>query len=153
MTNFEVVLANGSIVNANAQENSDLWAALKGGSNNFGIVTAFDLSTFPQGSMYGGNVIYSTDLFPQQLKALGDYAANLDSDQDIHLIISIAYSFVFGSTVCLNCAYATKGELNSSSIKPFTPLQQQFEAYNTLRSDSVKGFADEQTKGSPPGQR
>lgn len=150
---FEVVLANGSIVNANAQENPDLWAALKGGSNNFGIVTAFDLLTFPQGDIYGGNVVYTTDLFPQQLQALGDYAANPDSDQDIHLIISIAYSSVFGLIVCQNSAYATKGELNASSIKPFTPLQPPFEAYSTLRNDSVKGFADEQTKGSPPGKR
>ena len=141
------------MINANAQERSDLWTALKGGSNNFGIVTAFELSTFPQGDMYGGNVVYSTDLFPQQLKALGDYVANPDSDQDIHLIIRIAYSAVFGLTVCQNSAFATKGEQNSSSIKPFTPVQQPFEAYSTLRSDSVKGFADEQTKGSPPGQR
>lgn len=30
--NFEVVLANGDIVNANATSHSDLWTALKGGS-------------------------------------------------------------------------------------------------------------------------
>ncbi|KAL8821629.1 MAG: hypothetical protein Q9223_000372 [Gallowayella weberi] len=32
----KVVLANGSIVNANAKTNPDLWWALKGGGNNFG---------------------------------------------------------------------------------------------------------------------
>ena len=32
----KVVLANGSLVNANAQSNPDLWWALKGGGNNFG---------------------------------------------------------------------------------------------------------------------
>jgi FAD/FMN-containing dehydrogenase len=37
--NFEVVLASGQIVNANSKTNSDLWRALRGGSNNFGIVT------------------------------------------------------------------------------------------------------------------
>lgn len=40
--NFEVVLGNGSIVNANADENADLWKALKGGSGNFGFVTRLD---------------------------------------------------------------------------------------------------------------
>lgn len=34
----KVVLANGSIVNANAESNPDLWWALKGGGNNFGSV-------------------------------------------------------------------------------------------------------------------
>lgn len=36
--NFEVVLGDGRVVNANAQENCDLWWALKGGGNNFGMV-------------------------------------------------------------------------------------------------------------------
>ena len=33
--NYEVVLANGEIINANASYHSDLWRALKGGSSNF----------------------------------------------------------------------------------------------------------------------
>lgn len=47
MANFEVVTAGGEVLNANATHNADLWWALKGGSNNFGIVTRFDMNTFP----------------------------------------------------------------------------------------------------------
>ncbi|KAL8879214.1 MAG: hypothetical protein Q9198_003133 [Flavoplaca austrocitrina] len=36
VVNYEIVLANGTAVNSNAENNSDLWFALKGGSNNFG---------------------------------------------------------------------------------------------------------------------
>lgn len=36
VTQFEVVLADGSIVEANANRNQDLMWALKGGVNNFG---------------------------------------------------------------------------------------------------------------------
>lgn len=43
VANFEIVIANGSIINANRAENPDLWVALKGGSANFGLVTRFDL--------------------------------------------------------------------------------------------------------------
>lgn len=46
VVNYEVVLRNGQIVNANATSHSDLWRALKGGSSNFGIVTRFDLQAF-----------------------------------------------------------------------------------------------------------
>ena len=34
--NYEVVLANASIVNANSSSNPDLYWALKGGGNQFG---------------------------------------------------------------------------------------------------------------------
>ena len=39
VVNFEVVLANATIVNANATSNSDLFVALKGGGNQFGRLT------------------------------------------------------------------------------------------------------------------
>lgn len=47
IANFEVVLADSSIVNANATHNTDLYRALRGGGNNFGIVTRFDMKTSP----------------------------------------------------------------------------------------------------------
>ncbi|KAG8838681.1 hypothetical protein FRB91_007471 [Serendipita sp. 411] len=44
---FEVVLPNGDIVRAKSTERySDLFEALKGGGNNFGIVTEFVLKTY-----------------------------------------------------------------------------------------------------------
>ncbi|SPN99250.1 uncharacterized protein DNG_02287 [Cephalotrichum gorgonifer] len=43
----EVVLADGSQVSANAETNSDLFWALKGGGTNFGVVTRFDIATYP----------------------------------------------------------------------------------------------------------
>lgn len=47
VVNFQVVLASAAIVDANSKTNPDLFKALKGGSNNFGIVTRFDMKTFP----------------------------------------------------------------------------------------------------------
>lgn len=41
--NFEVVLGNGSIINANNQENADLFQAMKGSSGNLGLVTRVDM--------------------------------------------------------------------------------------------------------------
>jgi hypothetical protein len=34
--NYEVVLVNGTVINANKDEHPDLWKALKGGGANFG---------------------------------------------------------------------------------------------------------------------
>lgn len=48
---FEIVLGDGSIVNANADENADLWKALKGGSGNFGFVTKLEECEFKDHAM------------------------------------------------------------------------------------------------------
>ena len=51
---YEVVLADSSIVNVSATSHPDLFWALKGGSSNFGIVTKFTLRTFPSKKVWAG---------------------------------------------------------------------------------------------------
>jgi len=58
---YELVLPNGTIQTVTSQ-NEDLWFALRGGFNNFGIVTKFVLQAHPQGDVWGGFVIIP-DLF------------------------------------------------------------------------------------------
>ncbi|KAI4102887.1 MAG: hypothetical protein L6R37_004149 [Teloschistes peruensis] len=55
---YEIVLGNGKVAYASAASNPDLWLALKGGSNNFGIITRFDIATIPQGKMSYNLVSY-----------------------------------------------------------------------------------------------
>jgi FAD/FMN-containing dehydrogenase len=47
----EVVLANGTIVTATSTSNVDLFNVLRGGGNNFGIVTTYTLQTHPLGEV------------------------------------------------------------------------------------------------------
>ncbi|KFA68323.1 hypothetical protein S40285_09422 [Stachybotrys chlorohalonatus IBT 40285] len=63
VVNYEVVLADGRIVNANSRVNPDLFKALKGGGGNFGIVTRFDMVAFPAPQLYGGYIMSSWDQF------------------------------------------------------------------------------------------
>jgi len=59
--NFEVVLASGEIVNANATSNSDLWVALKGSGGNLGIVTRFDFAAFAQPYLWAAGLPLPAD--------------------------------------------------------------------------------------------
>ncbi|KAH9920717.1 FAD-binding domain-containing protein [Fomitopsis serialis] len=54
---FEIVLPTGIVVNATATDNSDLFFGLKGGFNNFGIVTTIYLETHPQTAVWGGSIV------------------------------------------------------------------------------------------------
>jgi FAD binding domain/Berberine and berberine like len=51
---FKLVTAGGSLVEANARENADLYWALRGGGGNFGIVTEFDVKLYPVSSVILG---------------------------------------------------------------------------------------------------
>ncbi|KAA8899499.1 hypothetical protein FN846DRAFT_892408 [Sphaerosporella brunnea] len=68
---FEVVLADDSIVIGSADEHPKLFKALKGGSNNFGIVTRFDMYTIHGADgIWGGVMTYSSDKYGAVVDAL-----------------------------------------------------------------------------------
>ena len=69
VVNYEVVLSNSSIVQVNNKTAPDLFWALKGGTNNFGIVTRYDILTFPSGPVYGGSVVWASTDTQQYLDA------------------------------------------------------------------------------------
>jgi FAD/FMN-containing dehydrogenase len=56
----EVVSADGSVVTASAEENADLFWALRGGGGNFGVVTSMQLDLHAVGpTVLGGVVFYA----------------------------------------------------------------------------------------------
>lgn len=61
IVNYEVVLGNGTIVNANRTANADQWKALKGGGNNFGIVTRYDVEAIAAEKLYYDMRVMSTN--------------------------------------------------------------------------------------------
>lgn len=46
IVSYDVVLGNGTLTTANSATNPDLFWALKGGANNFGVVTKFVMKTY-----------------------------------------------------------------------------------------------------------
>lgn len=92
VVNFEVVLASGGIVNANATCHSDLWRALKGGSSNFGIVARFDIDTFLASNMTLERRTIGPEHTDEYIGTVVDYA-NLDQSYDENAMVSVISYF------------------------------------------------------------
>ena len=76
IVDYTVVIANGTIVHANYQTNQDLFFALRGGGNSFGLVTNFKMKAFPIApQVWGGTRIYSADKIPAVFNASVDVSS------------------------------------------------------------------------------
>jgi hypothetical protein len=54
----DMVLADGSFVTVSANENQDLFWAIRGGGGNFGIVTSFKFQAHPVKTVFGGPTLW-----------------------------------------------------------------------------------------------
>lgn len=89
--NAEVVLADGSVVNANSESHPDLWKALKGASGNLGIVTRFDMSTFPAKDVWGGVRITPNTELDAMADALVKFTDKNDKHPESALLVNFTY--------------------------------------------------------------
>ena len=126
------MLASGEIVNANQNSNADLWQVLKGGSNNFGIVTRIDLTTIDTVDIWGGIVLYPGTTIPAQIDAFVKFTDEVDNDPYASLISFLVYSEPTNSTVIENCYEYTKpsAPAPNSIFKDYLAIKPQIS--NTL---------------------
>jgi len=64
----EVVLADGRIVRASADDEADLFWALRGGGGNFGVVTEFEFRLHPVRNVVAGMVMHPAARAPEVLR-------------------------------------------------------------------------------------
>ena len=76
----EVVLADGSIVETDAETHPDLFWALRGGGGGFGVVTRFTLRLRPVGPVHLRTGVYSLDNAREALAAYRDFAEKQPAD-------------------------------------------------------------------------
>lgn len=76
----DMVLADGSFVKANKQENTDLYWAIRGGGGNFGVITSFLFQGHPVHTSIAGPTLWHIDKTEKILKWYRDFITKADED-------------------------------------------------------------------------
>lgn len=128
---YQVVLADGSIVTAEVDEHEDLFRVLKGGSNNFGIVTRFTLKTKPVGPVWGGVALRPVDCLAAAAKALESFTASTQDDPDSTTIFVAGHQPRFGGDVIMTLCFNAAGVEKPKAFDGFFSLPELFSDYKT----------------------
>jgi FAD/FMN-containing dehydrogenase len=159
----DVVLADGSIVTASADENPELFWGLRGGGGNFGVVTSFEFRLHPVTSILGGMLVYPIDRANEVLRAFRNFnqttpdamtafAAMLTSPEgDRILALPVCYNGPIEQGEAILRPLRESTSPMADMVGPITYEQQQtlmddgfpFGLQNYWKSEFLKGLTDE----------
>ncbi|KAL1798880.1 hypothetical protein ACET3X_002917 [Alternaria dauci] len=89
---YEVVTASGLIITASQTSFPDLYWALRGGGNNFGLVTKFTVNAVPRTpTMWGGSRAHLSTNFTALINAYYNLGMNAKKDGKAHQILSFGW--------------------------------------------------------------
>ncbi|KAF8855560.1 FAD-binding domain-containing protein [Acephala macrosclerotiorum] len=150
---YEVVFADGSIREVTYETYPDLYFALRGGGNNFGIVTRFEAMTFAQGDLWAGSetYLYSNETSASLNNAL--YWLNINGPTDNYAQCILAYAYVQSIdtyAIASDLQYG-KPVVNPPILQNFTNTTGAFAS--TLRITNLTGLTLEFNNSNPGGNR
>ncbi|KAH9033339.1 FAD-binding domain-containing protein [Lactarius pseudohatsudake] len=141
---FELVLPNGTVTTV-TEANHDLWFALRGGGNNFGIVTKFTFKSFPQGQVWGGAIQYA----PEQLGAVKAATAEFGKVADTRAALITTFVYTPGGVSSAALIFYNGPNPPSGVFDAFLNIPHQ----NDVDVGSFPDFIKAVSVADPPGQR
>jgi len=121
----ELVLADGRVVRASADEHADLFWAIRGGGGNFGIATSLEYNLHPVGPNITGGVCAHP--LPKAFDALRFYRDQCAKAPDELMLVAGLQTAPDGSNakiagiVACHCGSLDQGEKAVAPIKAFGP--------------------------------
>jgi FAD/FMN-containing dehydrogenase len=119
---FDIVTADGRLLRANANENSDLYWGLRGGGGNFGVVTAFEYQLHPLGTILGGMVAHPLSRARAVLSFYRDFTRELPDELTpaCAILTGPDGQLVIGIVACW-CGDLAEGERVIAPLRKFGP--------------------------------
>ncbi len=131
---YELVTATGVVINVSKTSFPDLFWALRGGGNNFGIVTQFKVNAVPRApTMWGGSRTYLESEYPALLKAYYNLGMNGKKDGKAHQILSFATFEGSPPIALLELEYADP-VANATILEEFNAISGAISDQTAIRS-------------------
>lgn len=132
VVSYDVVLGNGTQVTADATSNRDLFWALKGGANNFGIVTKFVLKTYAIPLISTTYQSFNESQLEAFVAAAADFAEHDDPDVAAGGVINVSYNATTGEYAALLLGVQEGTESPPSKFANFSSIPSTIASNNVL---------------------
>jgi FAD/FMN-containing dehydrogenase len=136
VTAIELVTPDGELVRATAEEQAELFWGVRGGSGNFGVVTALEFRLYPYGEVYGGMLLWPYERHAEVLLAWRDWTR--DAPEEITTAFRIMHfpplpelpPFLSGrSVVLIDGAYAGGVEAGAEAVAALRALEPEMDTW------------------------
>jgi FAD/FMN-containing dehydrogenase len=134
----EVVTATGEVAHASAEENPELFWAIRGGGGNFGIVTAFEFAAHPTTHIFHGKIAFPASEAASVLQGWADYLRAAPEE-----LTSIAD---FGPEAPVEIYVAFDGDAPELAVKAIDPIRRLGTVASSFGSDLGKTHTSRQRR-------
>jgi FAD/FMN-containing dehydrogenase len=145
----ELVTADGAVVAASAQENTELFWAIRGGGGNLGIVTAFEFVAHPTTEVFFGRITFPVAETAVVLQGWADHLRT--APEELTSIANLANPFAGGPGAPLEIHVAFDGDDPELAARAIDPIRR----LGTVLEDDVAlhAYSDILVEGAalPPG--
>jgi FAD/FMN-containing dehydrogenase len=142
----EMVTADGRVVRASAEENPELFWAIRGGGGNFGIVTAFEFAAHPTTDVCFGKIAFPASEAATVLQGWADYLRT--APEELTSVVDFANPFVGGPEAPVEIHVVFDGDDPQLAAQAIDPIR----ALGTVTGDDIalKPYAETLVDGEPP---
>lgn len=136
IVSYDIILPNGTFTTATNSSQPDLFFALKGGLNNFGIVTSFTLKAVPIGQVWGGTIIYGPESNALVAAAVSNYSLH---NTDLKAQINAIYAYANGTSLWEVLLFYNSPTPPASVFQPFLDIPS---VAKNVSTQSFRDFMD-----------
>ncbi len=148
----DIVTADGQLRHASADENPDLYWAVRGGGGNFGIVTDFEFALHPmQRQVIGGDIVFPISRARELLAFYGEFSGNAPDELYTDALIAAPMGGKPGVFILHVCYSGPPGDAErwlAPIRKLGTPLDDGIKAQDYVAIQRADDHSDPRNQGT-----